>query len=112
MLKRIGSRWDALGILRFLTVLFGCFALAALSSCQSHPKPKQKKEKIAREGHEQEEEWPIQNSGGDVPAPYRSSRQAESEQQISTPSTPTPTPNRPIDRPLDPTGLPVGAPTP
>lgn len=110
MLKRIDSRSDTLGIFRFLTVLSGCLALA-LSSCQSHPKAK--KEKIAAEGHGQEEAWAgPEQSGPDAPAPYRSGRQAESEQRISTPSTPTPTPNRPIDRPLDPTGLPVGAPTP
>lgn len=88
------------------------FLLAAanlVSGCKSHP---EQKKVYAHEGRDPEEAWPENNSGPDAPAPYRAGKPKESEQSVSANSTPTPTPNRPIDRPLDPTGLPMSAPTP
>ncbi len=99
------------GMLTFGQVLSLVVVLAAfnlLSGCKS-PHPEQKKQ-YCHESRETEEDWP-QEGGPDAGAPYRGARTPESQQRVSA-STPTPTPNRPIDRPLDPTGLPVSGPTP
>jgi len=89
-----------------LVLVLAAFNL--LSGCRSHPEPKKQ---YAHEGSaDPEEAWP-QSGGPDAPAPYRGARARESQQSVSA-STPTPPPNRPIDRPLDPTGLPLSSPTP
>jgi hypothetical protein len=98
------------GLMLFWQAVSLVFVLAAanlLSGCKSHP---EEKKAYPHEAQEREEAWPEQG-GPDAPAPYRAGKEPESA-RVSADSTPVPPSNRPIDRPLDPTGLPVSSPTP
>ena len=77
--------------------------------------PSSTKRVYSREKPDSNEEGKQGYEGGDPDIfhpPVHPGAAHETVEQNAHASTPTPTPNRPIDRPLDPSGKPLTSPTP
>jgi hypothetical protein len=71
--------------------------------------------RTSRSDDEATEEVTKERAGGDPDIYHPPKHAAQARERVvetATASTPTPTPSRPIDRPLDPSGKPLTAPSP
>jgi hypothetical protein len=83
---------------------------AATSSVSGYSRTKTR----SSDNSDEEGETKANLEGGDPSIFHPPVHKGQARERIveTAPSTPTPTPNRPIDRPLDPSGLPLSSPSP
>src|SRR5689334_9726317 len=94
---------------RWIRFVILCLSCVLVGSCKAPPTQAEEESRESGLGRAEEEATPVVH---DVEHPPPQKNLGIEKMQQKAPSTPTPTPNRAIDRPLDPVGKPLTSPTP